>query len=598
MRRGSRLGRMSARALLFACALSVSLLDPAHADAPHDITANQRLWLDGLDVYGTDTGNGGATNPASGGTVSGWKDKSGNAYTAGDATSYGAAARTYPTYTASSGVSFNGISDVLEIPGNIYGTTSVPQSEILTVASTRTVAANPILISSGVGVSSGNHMLIALPSNNGNIYYDHGSTSNGRLTVSWSTTGLSYGQYYLYDFFGDANGTNMLVDGSGKGNRSSPAATYLPDSTHYFNISGGEKNNTRSHDGVVSEVLVYTRILKAAERNILNSYLAAKYNNPGGAGTTSRYTVTNGYRYHVGGIGSDTDGRVDVGTSAGLQLENPASGGILAAGNYFLAGTDALNPATGVTTANAPTGGGRRSQRIWYIHRTGSTTGSVTMKFDLAKMGISLKAGDKMTVAWRSNPLASFMNVSSEVIYSGSGTVSFSIPNPPSGYYVLGLVMSTGPNVSATTTSTIQSDGVNASTPKAIPGALLHVSVNAVNSGLGSPDANTSVLNVAVPPATKLFVGDIGAAGAGPVLFTQGTTSSGLTYTYSALASTTDGLEFSKDSGATWTYVPVPDAAKVDPAITNFRVKFGGTFANGTSPNYPSFTVKFGLVVK
>ena len=31
------------------------------ADAPRDIQTNQRLWLDGLDVNGTDTGNGGGT---------------------------------------------------------------------------------------------------------------------------------------------------------------------------------------------------------------------------------------------------------------------------------------------------------------------------------------------------------------------------------------------------------------------------------------------------------------------------------------------------------------------------------------------------------
>lgn len=33
-------------------------------------------------------------------------------------------------------------------------------------------------------------------------------------------------------------------------------------------------------------------------------------------------------------------------------------------------------------------------------------------------------------------------------------------------------------------------------------------------------------------------------------------------------------------------------------AVTNLRVRFGGTFASGTSPNFPSLTLKYGLVIK
>ena len=75
-------------------------------------------------------------------------------------------------------------------------------------------------------------------------------------------------------------------------------------------------------------------------------------------------------------------------------------------------------------------------------------------------------------------------------------------------------------------------------------------------------------------------------------------TASGLTYAYTSLGSTTDRLDFSNNSGATWTYVPVPDAQQADAAVTNLRVRLGGAFANNASPNFPSFTLKYALVVK
>lgn len=51
-----------ALALLPVLATVTVMSAPAHADAPRDIQTNQRLWLDGLDVNGTDTGNAAVTN--------------------------------------------------------------------------------------------------------------------------------------------------------------------------------------------------------------------------------------------------------------------------------------------------------------------------------------------------------------------------------------------------------------------------------------------------------------------------------------------------------------------------------------------------------
>ena len=67
-----------------------------------------------------------------------------------------------------------------------------------------------------------------------------------------------------------------------------------------------------------------------------------------------------------------------------------------------------------------------------------------------------------------------------------------------------------------------------------------------------------------LPANTRLFVGNLGAPGSGPVQFVNGSPSSGLTWTFTALNSTTDDVDFSNDGGTTWTYVPVPDANGYD----------------------------------
>jgi hypothetical protein len=49
-----------------------------------------------------------------------------------------------------------------------------------------------------------------------------------------------------------------------------------------------------------------------------------------------------------------------------------------------------------------------------------------------------------------------------------------------------------------------------------------------------------------------------------------------LTYTYASLDSASDRIDFSRDSGATWTYTPVADVNGCDGNVTNSRVRLGG----------------------
>lgn len=157
------------------------------------------------------------------------------------------------------------------------------------------------------------------------------------------------------------------------------------------------------------------------------------------------------------------------------------------------------------------------------------------------------------------------------------------------GVYVL-------PNLTILKTINVYSDPVNLLVnPKYIPGAVAQYTITASNSG-GPSDANSIVITDPVPPNTALFVNDIGGVGSGPVLFTQGSTSSTLSYTFTSLSSTTDNLSFSNNGGASWIYVPTAGANGCDPAVTNIRINPQGTFVGG-SPN-PSFQLAFRVCVQ
>ena len=140
------------------------------------------------------------------------------------------------------------------------------------------------------------------------------------------------------------------------------------------------------------------------------------------------------------------------------------------------------------------------------------------------------------------------------------------------------------PPLVVTKSSLAFSDPVNGTTnPKVIPGAFVAYTI-AVSSPSAYSVTNNSVRVVDTLPAqARLFVGDLGSAGSGPIALVNGAPSSTLTYTYAGLASTTDDLEFSNNGGATWTYIPTPDAGGVDIAVTHVRINPKGTMPANSS---------------
>ena len=132
------------------------------------------------------------------------------------------------------------------------------------------------------------------------------------------------------------------------------------------------------------------------------------------------------------------------------------------------------------------------------------------------------------------------------------------------------------PGLTVSKTSTPYSDPLNGTTnPKFLPGGRAEYAIAITTPSSYSVTSNSIVLVDTTPADSELVVGDFGAAGSGPASFAAG--SSGLTYSFGSLGSTTDNVDFSSDNGTTWTYTPVANTNGTDPLATAVRIRPQGT---------------------
>ncbi len=145
----------------------------------------------------------------------------------------------------------------------------------------------------------------------------------------------------------------------------------------------------------------------------------------------------------------------------------------------------------------------------------------------------------------------------------------------------------------------VESDPVNGGTnPKAIPGAHMLYTLIATNQGGAATDGDTVVVTDPVPANTDFFVGDLGVPSSGPVRFIDGTTTSGLTYTYGGLADNGDDIAFSNNNGTSFDYTPVPDGLGFDSDVTHIRINPKGAFIGTSGGNVPSFQLRLRVKVR
>ena len=131
--------------------------------------------------------------------------------------------------------------------------------------------------------------------------------------------------------------------------------------------------------------------------------------------------------------------------------------------------------------------------------------------------------------------------------------------------------------------SAAYSDPLNGTTnPKLIPGSQANYTITVANPNAYTVTADSIAIVDATPTNLQLFVGNL-QSGSGPVLFQDGSTPSGLTFTFASLASQTDDIDFSNDGAVTWTYVPVLNGDSLDPNVTHLRIRPKGAMAANSS---------------
>lgn len=151
--------------------------------------------------------------------------------------------------------------------------------------------------------------------------------------------------------------------------------------------------------------------------------------------------------------------------------------------------------------------------------------------------------------------------------------------------------------INVTKTATVISDPLGNLIPRSVPGAVVDYRIALSNplTNAGQPVRNM-VFEDQLPANVKLRVSDLGGANSGPVVFTDGEVilgvgSSGLTYTFGGLGSTTDSIDFY--DGTSWGYTPVPDAAGYDARVRAVRIKPVTTFKTSGS-----FTLRFRVQIR
>lgn len=324
----------------------------------------------------------------SSGFVDGWADQSGNN---NNATGSGA---TRPTFNASD-VNFNGLPS-LTFPNTassnfflqIADNDNLDDTDQLTIfvvlRPTSNVPATQLgLLSKRVGNNTNQSYYLEITS--ANRYRVAVSTSAAANLVNTNST---LNQQDIVAFVMSGATKNGYMDGAANSN---PAGTNtVPNNASDLFIGSYDLSTNNGLEGSLVEVIIYKSALNAAQRQIVENYLSAKYNSALAAGDI--YTGDNAggstlnHDFDLAGIGFNGGSSHLSGNSKGLIL-NPSVGTIDVNGEFVLAAHNGVT--NSVVTSNLGTGGVvGRWNRTWYIDRTPATGIDANISFDFSE-GIS-----------------------------------------------------------------------------------------------------------------------------------------------------------------------------------------------------------------
>jgi hypothetical protein len=295
--------------------------------------------------------------------------------------------------------------------------------------------------------TSGTNSTVAFSgSHNATGIYMHNYVGTGTNYIS-TITAYTQGTWQLMNrvMEENASGTSLFgyVNGSLIG--TSNSALQMKNYTNVIRLGASSTSGTYPYplNGDIAEIITFTGTLNDAQRTIVDSYLAAKYNL---TIADDKYLSNDAsYILDVHGIGT-SDGSMEnkhsiASSSKGLLLEE-ANSSLNAADEFILAGHATSNNATVGT--DLPLSVSERWKRDWYLEKTGAIDAKLSFDFSDAGIVTPINLGNDLSLyslLYRSSPAGSFMKVAGNPVLVNGDQLSFTVLNDEllSGYYTVGF---------------------------------------------------------------------------------------------------------------------------------------------------------------
>ncbi len=363
-----------------------------------------RLWLDASDNSTVKDASGDVISGS--GDVATWEDKSGHG---NDATSSGAR----PSYTSGSDfISFDASQgDLLNAALSATGGLNSSEWEVFIVANIHSAATDAVSNGEAARLVSFVNDASSDTASGGavGLYYDSNLDKVASYNVD-GTGGLVEGSLFdessnsTYD--ADVSDTSVVftsrhtADGKHKlmidgGNLRTDASAGATDLSSSLIAIGHDSAGGGFIDMDIQEIIVFNRELNTTERFLMNNYLSTKW----GIDMDANDLFVGNSADHVNdisGIGKQSNGNVETGTSGGLAVTN--SDFLTDSGDYFMFAHD-NNTGDGATVT---TGGSTHVDlvsRSWYgdVTDVNSNGGTVDIRFDMSALSTNRSSTESDT---------------------------------------------------------------------------------------------------------------------------------------------------------------------------------------------------------
>ncbi len=210
--------------------------------------------------------------------------------------------------------------------------------------------------------------------------------SSGGVLFNFTNVNTAYNQLAINSFVFNSGNILTLENGNTTSQQTGTGTNPIPNNASNLFIGTLDNTGNSNFEGQIAEVVIYKTNLNVAQRQIVENYLASKYNATllAAADFYAGDTPGNGnYDFDLAGIGFNGGGSHILANSQGFIL-SPSGGTLDANGEYVLAAHNGV--ANAASVSNLGTGGVvQRWARGWYLDRTPAAGIDANVTFDFSE---------------------------------------------------------------------------------------------------------------------------------------------------------------------------------------------------------------------